>query len=443
MGYNNGNPIVVQVVDTGGDADHEDLIDNMDLGLSRNSNIQKMGDPVETGTHGTMCAGIIGARAFNGKGVRGVAPFVKIAGSNWLGYQSNSEIEQAWTKNDSSGKIAISSNSWGIRDGILINSIFERLMRYGAENLRIINGKAYGKLFVKSSGNGREDNQDTGLSYISSNPYVITVAALTNENKNASYSTVGSNVFVSGYSGNYYNDSATIATTTVEGNTDLPTWEEDTKKNYTYAMNGTSAATPTVAGSLALVLEACPTLSWRDVRYLIAKTAIKIDEYNPSWYTNSAGFHHSVDYGFGLINPKEMIRQCQSNEFTTLPTLYKQFEVFDIDDIDIPDNNSTGIDVNFDVTLDKKIEWVGLTVDSNHTYGGDLEIYLTSPSGTTTRLMLGANSGYNYSLEGGFRYSTVAFIDEISSGTWILKVADITQYDNGTLKKLKFEIFGH
>jgi subtilisin family serine protease len=65
MGYNKGNHIVVQVVDTGVDAKHEDLIDNMDLNLSRDSNNSMMGNPIETSTHGTMCAGIIGARAFN------------------------------------------------------------------------------------------------------------------------------------------------------------------------------------------------------------------------------------------------------------------------------------------------------------------------------------------------------------------------------------------
>ena len=207
-------------------------------------------------------------------------------------------------------------------------------------------------------------------------------------------------------------------------------------------MNGTSAATPTVAGSLALVLEACPTLSWRDVRYLIAKTAIQIDADNDTWHTNSEGFHHSVDYGFGLINAKEMIIQCQDN-YTPLDDYTIESEVFDIEDVDIPDNDSDGISQDFEVTLDKKIEWVGLTVYSDHNYSGDLEIYLTSPAGTTTRLILGDNCGYNYSLKDGFRYSAVAFIDEISSGTWTLKVSDINKDDNGTLTKLKFEVFGH
>jgi subtilisin-like proprotein convertase family protein len=464
MGYNNGDPLVVQVVDTGVDANHEDLVQNMDLGLSRNSETNTTGDPAETGLHGTMCAGIIGARAFNGKGVRGIAPFVKIAGSNWLGYQSVSELEEVWTKNDPDAKIILASNSWGT-ESASPSTFYEDLMAYGANNLRKVDGIVKGKLFLKAAGNGRGNNHDSGLSYSSSNPYVITVAALKNDNTYASYSSSGSNIFVSGYSGNYYNDSATIATTNVTGRSALvsdltynsskdcyvrssdnqcsePTWDEDNNFNYTYAMNGTSAATPLVAGSLALVLEACPELTWRDVKYLIAKNAIQIDSANSSWQTNGAKLHHSVDYGFGLINPKGMIEECRGG-YISLPNSTTFIESFDPSDIAIPDNDTTGISYIFTVSNNKTIEWLGVTVYSDHSYAGDLEIYLTSPSGTKTRLMLGANSGGSYSLLTGFRYGSVAFMGESSIGDWTLDIADIFQDDNGSLQKIDFEVFGH
>ena len=468
MGYNAGSPLVIQVVDTGVDADHEDLIDNMDLSLSRNSNTQSMGDPVETvdSAHGTMCAGIIGARAFNGKGVRGVAPFAKIAGSNWLSNQSGIELEEAWTKNDPNGKIIIASNSWGT-ESASANTYYEDLMAYASANLRKVSGVAYGKLFIKAAGNGRTNNHDSSLSYASSNPYVITVAALKSDNTHASYSSPGTNILVSGYSGDYFQNSATIGTTYIatrsalagnltyndtkscflrtDGQCSMPTWADDAlaNKSYTYGMNGTSAATPTVAGSLGLVLEACPTLPWRDVKYLIAKNAIQIDNSNASWETNSAGLHHSVDYGFGLINPSAMITECTSS-YTNLPTSSTVTENFDpTPDIAIPDNNTTGISYDFTVVNSKTIEWLGVTVTSNHTWGGDLEIYLTSPSGTTTRLMKGNNSGSNYSLSAGFRYGSVAFMGENSVGTWTLKITDIANVDTGNLESLSFEVFGH
>ncbi len=467
MGYNHGQNITVQVVDTGVDSDHEDLVDNIDLTLSRDSNTKTMGKAAERGesSHGTMCTGIIAARAFNGKGVRGIAPFSKVANSNWLNYQSATELEEAWTKNDLEGKIILASNSWGT-ESASPDTFFENLMAYAANNLRITDGIARGKLFIKAAGNGRFNNHDSGLSYSASNPYVITVAALTSHNVHASYSSQGSNILVSGYSGNFYSNSATIGTTYISSraalaeeltynstkycyvrNSDqacsMPTWPEDTALNYTYGMNGTSAATPIVAGTLALVLEACPTLGWRDVKHLIAQTAIKVDTDNSTWVTNAAGLHHSIDYGFGLINPSAMIERC-TGKYATLPeSSTVTASSTPATPIAIPDDDSTGITYSFNMREDKKIEWIALTLTSDHTYSGDLEIYLTSPSGTTTRLMKGNNSGTNYDMSSGFRYGSVAFMDEQSAGSWTIKIADIAWIDTGKLSDIQFEVMGH
>jgi proprotein convertase subtilisin/kexin type 2 len=467
MGYNGGNPIVVQVVDTGVDVDHEDLVANMDLTLSRDSSTGNMGVPVELGTtyHGTMCAGIIGARALNGKGVRGVAPFVKIAGSNWLSAKSAIELEEVWIGNDPEGKIALSSNSWGSIRLADKSTWYEELMEQGTNSLRIVDGIPRGKLFVKSAGNGREDRHDAGLAYDTSNPYVITVAGIKNDHTHADYSSSGSNILVSGYSGENYNDSATIATTNSatksayvsewsdaeecyvrnrDGGCGHLTWDEDSARNYTFIMNGTSAATPMVAGALALVLEACPTLGWRDVKYLIAKHATKIDSNNTSWVTNGAGLHHSVDYGYGLVNTQGMIEACKSG-YTPLPTSSVTFtESFNSVNLIIPDDNgTTSATYNFTISGNRTIEWIDVTLHSNHPYAADLEIMLTSPAGTQTRLMLGNNSAGAYDMSTGFRYGSVAFMGEPSLGGWTLEVTDLVQGNSGTLQKVEFGLFGH
>ena len=72
-------------------------------------------------------------------------------------------------------------------------------------------------------------------------------------------------------------------------------------------MNGTSAASPVTAGIVALMLEANSALTWRDVKYILAKTAGPIHYdigardhkwtdrrlsghiYLPDWVTNGAG----------------------------------------------------------------------------------------------------------------------------------------------------------
>ncbi|KAG0766888.1 hypothetical protein G6F22_017746 [Rhizopus arrhizus] len=49
----------------------------------------------------------------------------------------------------------------------------------------------------------------------------------------------------------------------------------DSTCNYTAKMNGTSASAPMVSGVAALVLEANPRLSYRDVKYILATTATR------------------------------------------------------------------------------------------------------------------------------------------------------------------------
>ena len=276
---------------------------------------------------------------------------------------------------------------------------------------------------------------------------MIAVAALKHDNTYASYSTPGSNILVSGYSGDYASNSPTIGTTTIMGMADnsgigKDTWSEDINENYTYAMNGTSAASPTVAASIALVLEACPNLTWRDVKYLTAKHAKQVDSNNETWVKNSVDLWHSIDYGFGLINPKGMIESCtnspdDSNLSTELnSTTSKTFDTFITDD-----NTPYSFVVN--MSDDITIEWVEVTVDSNSTYASDYKVELTSPQGTRTTLMTEKSVKGGSWMNGGFRLSTAAMIGESSQGDWNMTIRDTWNENNGTLKDIEIKVYGH
>jgi len=56
--------------------------------------------------------------------------------------------------------------------------------------------------------------------------------------------------------------------------------------DYTQRMNGTSSAAPIVSGVIALMLEANPNLTYRDIRIILAKTARKNDPNSLKWKTN-------------------------------------------------------------------------------------------------------------------------------------------------------------
>ncbi len=441
MGYNQGDPIIVQVVDTGVDADHEDLENNMDL--TRSYDGVNVGDPSsnESDTHGTEVAGIMAAEAFNGKGVRGITPFAKIAGSNWLETQGTIELEKVWYSGVGANEIAVSNNSWG--SYFDPDTLYEEIMALGTSELR--DGK--GRIYLFAAGNDRTDNGNANLQYSLSNRYMIAVAALKHDNTYASYSTPGSNILVSGYSGDYASNSPTIGTTTIMGMADnsgigKDTWSEDINENYTYAMNGTSAASPTVAASIALVLEACPNLTWRDVKYLTAKHAKQVDSNNETWVKNSVDLWHSIDYGFGLINPKGMIESCtnspdDSNLSTELnSTTSKTFDTFITDD-----NTPYSFVVN--MSDDITIEWVEVTVDSNSTYASDYKVELTSPQGTRTTLMTEKSVKGGSWMNGGFRLSTAAMIGESSQGDWNMTIRDTWNENNGTLKDIEIKVYGH
>jgi len=437
MGYNKGNPIILQIVDSGVDINHEDLKANIDT--NRLLNGSQSGNPIPGGVfkpHGTMLAGIAAARAFNGVGIRGVAPFAKIAASNWLVRQSLDGLEAAWYSGKGANEIAVTNNSWGTY--YTADTFYEDIMEQGANNLR--DGK--GRVYVFASGNARGHHADSNIQYVINNRFALVVSALEYNNKVANYSTPGANVWITAYGGSSkFENGPTIATTYLSGKSN-ETWESDNKGNYTYAMAGSSAAAPMVTASVALLLEACPNLGWRDVKYILAKSAKQVDSDNSSWITNSAGLHFSRDYGFGLVNLKAAIDICK-NGYSNLPSA-KSVTTTITTNQTVTDNKN----VNIAITKDIKVEWVEATIDLDSQNASDYDIYLSSPSGTKIMLLKhGTEIGANYIptknwMNGGFRLSTGAFLDENSLGDWNLEIVN-TKTGIATLKSVKLKIYGH
>ena len=454
LGNSNGHNTIVQVVDTGVELKHEDL--NVDLQNSFNA-VTKGNDPTATGSvsksdptsplntgHGTAVAGILAAKTNNGLGVRGVVPRAKIAGSNWLEDQSLGELDRVWYSQINDDNITVCNNSWGTY--YLKDESFERILALGTQQLRYGRGRVY----VFAAGNARETYGNANLSYLTNNPYVVTVASLNAQDEYASYSNPGSNILVSGYGGEHYYTAPTIMTTSLtgesyyedelQGRKGVITVDEDSNKSYTYAMNGTSAAAPMVSGAIALVLDACPSLSWRDIRWLIANSATIVDKSSQEWVENGAGLHFNTNYGYGKINPLGMIDMCRSQYFEPLPAMQEGQVTYSYNQT-IPDNNTTlKKNIVFDSSM--KIEWVGLTLDTNHPFAGDLEINLISPMGTKINI-ISPNELKFAAYDGGFRFSSVAYIDEDAKGTWIVEITDRLPEDEGLLKSLSLEVYGY
>ena len=426
------NGSIIQIVDTGIDSTHEDLFANLDLSKSYNAETNTANNctPDAGESHGTKCAGVASARGFNNRGIKGLNPLGKVVGfkfdtssASTFSY-TTAQLETAWISGAGANDITISSNSWG--SCYSTTTLEEDTLAWGSNNLR--DGK--GRIYVIAAGNERADGGScpkgsANLSYTANNQYIIAVAAIKQDNTYATYSSPGSNILISAYGDDIYT-------------TDL--------SNSYGTFSGTSAATPMVSGGIGLILEACPNLTYRDVKYILAKTATKIDTTNSTWIANSAGLTHSIDYGYGLINISSAISMCKTG-YTNL-TAISDINTSQSVNTSIPNNDTTGLTTTINITDSKTIEWIGVWFDASLDNLGEFEFYLTSPAGTTTKLLHNDNALGIQSISSGaynFRLSSVAFVDENSAGDWNVTVAD--RYENNqtnrTIENIKLQIVGH
>ncbi|MHA1380068.1 MAG: S8 family peptidase [Candidatus Helarchaeota archaeon] len=242
---NSSDPIVVAVLDTGIDTDHEDLADNYQTG-----GIAYYGTTVEDGNgHGTHCAGIIAAVMNNSIGVVGVAPEAKVMpykvldvfGRGNLSYlrQAIDDIVTNYPPNRPDGKgVNIISMSLGVDipnwddlspgDKAIMNNL----------NQSINNAAAAGIVLLAAAGNDAIGR----VLYPAKFPNVIAIAATNVFQERASYSNWGPEIEYCAPGGDYYLGLILVGV--------LSTYPDDT---YTH-MAGTSMATPVAAGVVALLM---------------------------------------------------------------------------------------------------------------------------------------------------------------------------------------------
>jgi subtilisin family serine protease len=452
-----GAGVNIAIVDDGLERTHADLAGNYVPALSFDFNGNDADPSPGAGDdHGTSCAGVAAGRGNNGVGVSGAAPRAGLSGVRLIAAPATDLQEsQALTfRNNNqggSGTNHVYSNSWGPSDdnfapvlegpGSLTRAAMADAVRTGR------GGK--GSVFVWAGGNG---GTASGTSPVADNSnydgyansrFVIAVGASTNAGTRSSYSERGANLFV-----NAPSNGGSLGITTVDrtGTSGYNTAASASGGDYTADFGGTSSAAPLVAGVAALMLEANPALGWRDVKHVLARTAVKNDPTDAGWTTNAAGRHHNDKYGFGRIDAAAAVALAKT--WTNVSPELSATASATVG-AGIPDGTSVGANPTFGATLTRSlsittalnVETVEVTVDVTHAYRGDLEFTLTGPSGVQSVLgtVRSQDAGDNFA---NWTFTSVRYWDESSLGTWTLGIRDGYATDAGTWNAWSLAVFG-
>ena len=499
-----GTGVRVAVVDTGLEICHPDLAASVEVGASFNFNAlsedtaawsgAELDDPFHpypAGDHGTSVAGLIAAEAANGIGGRGVAPRVRLRGYNYLEALDNGTAAFLDAHGvsryapDSSDVDIFNMSFGGLPYPANASPEEELLFAYGTRRLR----DGLGAIYVKSAGNSFDGcaslrhplNERIGCGSANGDglnnlPNLIIVGGLNARGGRASYSSVGANLWVSAPAGEYGVFSPAMITTDQTGTLagygvvygDRLTSRADVNPNgdYTSSFNGTSSAAPNLSGVVAILLDAVPELTWRDVKHVLAKTARQTNSTIRSvrstfgetsrvvqhgWRINGAGYNFHNWYGFGGVHAASALAEARRMGGDALGPYRRSGWFRGAGNLALPGNDGGGATQSLVVAglpTFANIEAVVLEVALDHPFPHDVGIELISPMGMRSIVNPPFNEALALDLtDVTFRWRLLsnAFYGENPNGTWRLSAFDGAATDTGAIAawRLRFDYGDH
>jgi subtilisin family serine protease len=254
----------VAIVDTGGDLDHPDLVENLwqnpgevpNNGKDDDKNgyvddvngvdIRNGGAPIDTNGHGTHVAGLVGARGNNALGVTGVCWSAKLMIVKFMSVFGRGNASDA-----------AAGIRYAVKEGArIVNASFGSTSPSEKLDDAIEYAKSKGALVVVAAGNDGK-NIDRNPLYPASLTHanILTVAATTEGGGLASFSNYGK----------------TAVDVAAPGDDILSTY----LRNGYQKLDGTSMASPITAGVAAMVRQQNPRLSYKSIKDIVRRNADK------------------------------------------------------------------------------------------------------------------------------------------------------------------------
>jgi kexin len=372
--------------------------------------------------HGTRCAGEVAARPNAVCGV-GVAYGASVSGVRILGAPVGDAIEAsaliyAPQTND------IYSCSWGPTDDGATLEGPGYFARAALEHGTATGRGGRGSVYAWAAGNGGDHGDNCNFDGYANSPHVLAIGAVGATNDVPYYSEPCAALLAVAYSSN---SDTFIATTDVGGECALD-------------HGGTSAAAPLAAGVYALALSVRPDLTWRDLFWLTARTAVP---FPGEGETNAAGLCHDHLRGFGRIDAGALVEAARAWKLVP-PPVVRSLPARTVA-LPIP-HGLGGLTSTIDVPEGDAfvIERVQVTVTLSHQRRGDISIDLVSPSGVVSRLATPRMRDRSRAGFVAWPFSTVRSLGETPHGTWTLVVRD-TQNEayRGSLDQWALTFHGH
>lgn len=251
-GNKGSKKVVVAVIDTGVDYNHNSLSPNMISGYDFAKNDS---DPMDTTSsanpgHGTHCAGIIGATGLVNDGVIGISPDLSIMPIRFLDENGSGDLNNGIKSIDYAieKKVDVISASWGAAiSKSQAMPLIEAVQR--AEKAGIV-------FVVAASNDGKNNDSFEVYPAKAGTSNTIAVAASNSSDGRPYWS-------------NYGKSTVDVSS---PGDAIMSTLPKNTYGN----LSGTSMATPLVAGLVALVKAQDPTLTPAQIKSLLQATGAKV-----------------------------------------------------------------------------------------------------------------------------------------------------------------------